>query len=93
MEPESFFESKATTLKVHYRTYVKKESTSTRHVFMFPGLGEHCNKFSYQVLAEMLTGESSVLFFWRNMQLLLTHLHPRYWCGLPRHGHAGPRAL
>ncbi|GMH96200.1 hypothetical protein TrVE_jg4841 [Triparma verrucosa] len=60
MEPESFFESKATSLKVHYRTYVKKANTSTRHVFMFPGLGEHCNKFSYQVLAEMLTDTGAI---------------------------------
>ncbi|GMH68837.1 hypothetical protein TrLO_g1834 [Triparma laevis f. longispina] len=60
MKPQEFFESNATQLKVHHRTYIRKDSAKTRHVFMFPGAGEHCNKFSYQVLAEMITDSGAI---------------------------------
>ena len=53
MTPYKFFTSKATTLEVHYRNY-NPDSTSSRHIFLFHALHEHCNKFSYQVLATEL---------------------------------------
>jgi len=53
MDTDKFFTSKATTLEVHHRTY-DPSSASSRHVFLFHALHEHCNKFSYQVLADQL---------------------------------------
>ena len=53
MNPDKFFTSKATTLEVHHRTF-DTSSTSSRHIFLFHALHEHCNKFSYQVLADQL---------------------------------------
>ena len=52
MKPDQFFISRNTGLKLHYRTYMK--SRHNRHVFLFHGLSEHCNKYSYQSLAKEL---------------------------------------
>mmetsp|Transcript_19701 Transcript_19701/g.41190 ORF Transcript_19701/g.41190 Transcript_19701/m.41190 type:complete len:386 (-) Transcript_19701:51-1208(-) len=52
MKPGDHFVSRNTGLKIHYRTYV--QSRHDRHVFIFHGLNDHCNKYSYQCLAKEL---------------------------------------
>ncbi|GMH46486.1 hypothetical protein TrRE_jg8766 [Triparma retinervis] len=52
MNPDKFFVSQNTGLKIHIRSYMK--NTHNRHVFLFHGLNDHCNKYSYQCLAREL---------------------------------------
>lgn len=49
--------SNATGLEMHGRHFGEGPET-TRHIFLFHGLAEHCNKYSYTVLAERLAKQN-----------------------------------
>lgn len=53
-EEGTTFRSEASEKAVHYRSFVSRQAQSLFHVFVFHGLAEHSQKFSYTRLAEAL---------------------------------------